>query len=266
MNEQIYGCLTIWRNPCNMVLLVKLIITYLVKQLSSFYGTHNFIISLLRSSYLSLPWAKSIQSMRSFHFLKIFFFFSILRSVPESTKWSLFLRFFNQMSACNFSLPMCLKCHDCPILLDFIMQKIFVGEQKSWKSSLCTLLCSPAASSFWAPFISLSPLFSNTVSLYSFIPVREQVAHPCITTNKVIILYILIFVLTDNKVTDKVFCTEWEQAFPKFNLLLIFFMNGILICQDCSQISELLRIFKGFSTHLYIVNFSAWCSRDMIIN
>lgn len=113
----------------------------------------------------------------------------------------LFLRFFNQISVCNFSLPMCLKYHDCLILLDFIMEIIFVGEQKSWKSSLCSLLCSPATSSFSGPFIFLNSFFSNTHSPHPFIPATEQVAHPCITTNKVIILYILIFVLVDNKVT-----------------------------------------------------------------
>jgi hypothetical protein len=65
------------------------------------------------------------------------------------------------------------------------------------------------------------PLFSNTLSLYTCLTVRDQVAHPYITTNKVIILYILICILVGNKVTGKVFCTEWEQAFPSFNLLLI---------------------------------------------
>ena len=171
----------------------------------------------------------------------------------------LFLRFFNQLSVCNLSLPMCLKCHDCLILLDFIMQKIFVGEQKSWKSSLCTLLCSPAILSFSGPFVFLSSIFPNTLGLYSFIPVREKVAHPCITTKKVIILYILIFVLVDNKVTDKVFCTEWEQAFPKFNLLLIFswmeflsvrivpkYLNCSAFSKDLVPISILWFFLRGF--------------------
>jgi len=81
-----------------------------------------------------------------------------------------------------------------------------------------SLLCSLV---LLRPITFLSPLFSNTLSLYSFIIVPEQVAHPRVTTNKVIILHILIFMLVDNKVTDKVSCTVWEQAFPNFNLLLI---------------------------------------------
>jgi len=36
-----------------------------------------------------------------------------------------------------------------------------------------------------------------------------------------IVLYTLVFVLLDNKCKDKRFWTEWQQAFPAFNLLLI---------------------------------------------
>jgi len=35
------------------------------------------------------------------------------------------------------------------------------------------------------------------------------------------VLYILIFTFFDRKLKDKRFCTEWQQAFPDFNLLLI---------------------------------------------
>jgi len=98
-----------------MVLLGKLTGTQLVKKFSSFYGTHNFITLLLRSSYLSITWANTIQSMCSFHFLKINVF-TILRSEPESTKWSLFLTFFNQISICNFSLSIRLHTSEMPRL------------------------------------------------------------------------------------------------------------------------------------------------------
>jgi len=36
-----------------------------------------------------------------------------------------------------------------------------------------------------------------------------------------IVLYMLIFILLENKCEDKRFWTEWQQAFPEFNLLLI---------------------------------------------
>jgi hypothetical protein len=41
-------------------------------------------------------------------------------------------------------------------------------------------------------------------------------------------------------------------------------MNGIFICQDCFQISELFHIFKGFIIYRYIAIFRAWFSRDII--
>jgi len=40
---------------------------------------------------------------------------------------------------------------------------------------------------------------------------------------KIIVLYILIFVFLGSKLEDKRFCTERQQAFPDFNLLLISF-------------------------------------------
>ena len=146
------------------------------------------------------PYPESNQSNPCSHFTSWkSIFFCILQSVPESTKCSLSLRFFNQISVCNFSLPIRLKCHYCPILPDFIMQIIFGGEQKSLKSSLCSLFRSPATSSFSGLYTFLSSLFSNILKLYSFLTVRDEVAHPYITTNKVIILYILIFILVDKK-------------------------------------------------------------------
>jgi hypothetical protein len=40
--------------------------------------------------------------------------------------------------------------------------------------------------------ILLSTLFSNTLSLYSSLNVKDQVSHPYRTTGKIIVLYILI--------------------------------------------------------------------------
>jgi hypothetical protein len=41
------------------------------------------------------------------------------------------------------------------------------------------------------------------------------------TTGKIIVLCILIFTFSDSKLEDKRFFTEYQQAFPDFNLLLI---------------------------------------------
>jgi hypothetical protein len=51
--------------------------------------------------------------------------------------------------------------------------------------------------------------------------VSYQVSHPYKTTSTIIVLYILIFIFSDSKLEDKRFCTEWQQAFHDFSLLLI---------------------------------------------
>jgi hypothetical protein len=44
---------------------------------------------------------------------------------------------------------------------------------------------------------------------------------PYRTADKIIILYILILKFLEKRWEGKRFCREWEQAFIKFNLLLI---------------------------------------------
>jgi len=49
----------------------------------------------------------------------------------------------------------------------------------------------------------------------------DQVSHPYKTTGEIIVLFTLIFIFLDSKWKDKKFCTEYQQAFTDFNLLLI---------------------------------------------
>ena len=107
------------------------------------------------------------------------------------------------------------------ILLDFIMHKIFSKEYRSWSSSLCSFPHSLLTLSLLGPNILLNTLFSNTFSLHSSLNVSGQVSNPYKITGKIIILYILIFKFFDSNLKDKRFRTEWEQAFPDLNLLLI---------------------------------------------
>jgi hypothetical protein len=70
-------------------------------------------------------------------------------------------------------------------------------EYRLFSSSLCNFLHAPVTSSFLGPNIPLNTLFSNTLSLRSYLNVSDQVSHPYKTTGKIIVLYILIFKFLD---------------------------------------------------------------------
>jgi hypothetical protein len=52
------------------------------------------------------------------------------------------------------------------------------------------------------------PILKNTLGLCSSLNVRDQVLHPYRTTDKIIVLYIQMFLFLDSKREDKRFWTE----------------------------------------------------------
>jgi len=98
---------------------------------------------------------------------------------------------------------------------------------------------SPGTSTLLVPN-NLSTLFSNTLFLRSFLNVSDQVSHPYKTTDKIIVLYILIFVFLDQTEKQKILLRMiasilWLQT------ALNVFLNRLLIWWGCSQYIYIYR-------------------------
>ena len=143
-----------------------------------------FITAFTSARHLSLLWASSIQTI-----------------TPHLTSWRSLLILSSHLS---LGLPSGLfpsgfptntphtplrssiraTCPTHLILLEFITRTI-LGEEYRWlSSSLCSFLRSFVTSSLLSPNSLLNTLFSNTLSLLSFLKVSDQVSHPYKTTEK----------------------------------------------------------------------------------
>jgi hypothetical protein len=79
------------------------------------------------------------------------------------------------------------------IILNVITRKKFGEENRSLSYSLCSFPHFSVTLSLLGPYILLSTLLSNTLSLRSSLNVRDQILHPYKTTGKIIAVNIFIF-------------------------------------------------------------------------
>jgi hypothetical protein len=59
---------------------------------------------------------------------------------------------------------------------------------------LCNFLHSPVTSSLIGPNILLRTLFSNTLSLFPSLSVRDHVSHPYKTTDRIMVFYSNLYI------------------------------------------------------------------------
>jgi len=98
----------------------------------------------------------------------------------------------------------------CPahlILLNSITRILFDEQCRSLSCSLCSFLHAPVTPSLLGPTILLYTLFSDTLSTRSPLRVSDHDSHPYKKkTGKIIIQYILIFIIFDSTLEDIRFC------------------------------------------------------------
>jgi hypothetical protein len=110
-------------------------------------------------------------------------------------------------------------------------------------SSLCFCICQ-----FLGPDI-FPHSYSRTFSAWDF----TQCDRPSSTPIQNKTQHTSLFNFWGSRWSDRTFWAKWQHVFPQFNLLLLFFVHAILICQCLFQISCLCHTFKLLACYLYAV-------------
>ena len=128
------------------------------------------------------------------------------------------------------SLPWAISTHSTPprYLLEIHFNIIIPSTPRSskwpfppWSCLLCSLLHYPITASLLGPFNFLSTLFSNPYGPRSSLNAREEVLLPYTETDKIIVQYILIFILYGQQTGRQNILFRIEAEFPESKLLLI---------------------------------------------
>ena len=127
----------------------------------------------------------------------------ILPSTSASPKWSLSLRFPHRNPVNTSPLPNTSYMPRPSHSSRFDHRIIFGEEYRSLSSTLCSFLHSPVTSSLLYQNILINTLFSDTLSLRSSLNVSDKISHPYKTTDKIIILYVLILKFFNSKLEDQ---------------------------------------------------------------
>jgi hypothetical protein len=116
----------------------------------------------------------------------------------------------------------CSPSHPCLDYSNYTRQRV----------SVMKLIMQFSRISITSPFFG--PNILNTLSLWSFHNIRDQVSRPYRTIGKIIFLYILIFTFLDSRGEDRRLWTEWHQAL----------VNSVYSCFPPEQNFDLLLLFS----------------------
>ena len=125
---------------------------------------------------------------------------------------------FSSKTIC-FSRPYVLHA---PSISFFSIIRMCGEEYRQWNSSLCSLFHPQLSGPFRPKCILLNTLFANTLSLCFVLSVRVNASHPRNTTDKILVLCVFGVMFFDIKLEGWSLWTKLWQAFPEFNLLLVF--------------------------------------------
>ena len=161
-----------------------------VVKFPAFHGTLRFITLFTGARHLSLPWARSIQSVPRTPLLEINLNI-IFPTTPRSSMWSLSLRSPHQNPVCVSAA--CQIGHmPCP------SHSSFDRPNSIWRGVQIMGLLALYSSPFPCYLVPLRPKYilstvlSNTLNLLFIVSVRVQVSHSYKTTGEVIFVYVFI--------------------------------------------------------------------------